>query len=265
MTAPNCSAIFNLERSRSRWLPFVLTSLAVAIWCVAGAPSAAAQVKTKVNAADGLTYVWIPPAMFQMGCSPNDLQCNENETPHFVKLSRGFWIGQTLVTQAAYQNVTGRNPSVFKGDRLPVETVSWDEAKAYCQAMKMRLPTEAEWEYAARGGSTAARYAPLAQIAWYSANSNGETHDVAQKQANAFGLYDMLGNVWEWVADWYGPYDENDAVDPKGPRTGRVRILRGGAVGLDEFFVRVSYRSWYDPGYHSYGDGYVNGFRCAGN
>jgi len=264
MKGPRRCAVFNRERSCRLWLLPILTLAAVAIWCAADAPSAAAQAKTKVNPADGLTYVWIPPATFRMGCSPDDQQCNENETPHSVKLTHGFWIGQTLVTQAAYQKVAGKNPSAFKGDRLPVETVSWDEAKAYCQAVKMRLPTEAEWEYAARGGSTAARYAPLAQIAWYSANSDGKTHDVGQKQANAFGLYDMLGDTWEWVADWYGPYDKNDAVDPKGPRTGRVRILRGAAVGLDEAYVRVSYRSWYDPGYHSYGDGYVNGFRCAG-
>ena len=259
------SAIFNRRRRFWLWVVPASTLFAIAIWRAGGTPSVAAQAKTKVNPGDGLTYVWIPPATFRMGCSSDDAQCNGNETPHSVKLTKGFWIGQTPVTQAAYQKLTGKNPSTFKGDQLPVESVSWDEAKAYCEAVKMRLPTEAEWEYAARGGSTAPRYAPLAQIAWYSANSGGKTHEVGRKQANGFGLYDTLGNVWEWVSDWYGPYDTNDAVDPKGPRTGHVRILRGAAFGLDESFVRVSYRSWYDPGYHSWGDGYVNGFRCAGN
>jgi formylglycine-generating enzyme required for sulfatase activity len=265
MKVVNCSAIFRRGSRLGFWLLALLISSAIAAWRVDTAASVAAQAKTKANPRDGLTYVWIPPGTFQMGCSPNDSECNRNETPHSVRLTKGFWIGQTPVTQAAYKKVVGSNPSAFKGDQLPVETVSWDDAQAYCKAVAMRLPTEAEWEYAARGGSPAARYAPLAQVAWYSANSDATTHEVGKKQANAYGLYDTLGNVWEWVADWYGPYEGASAVDPKGPRTGRLRMLRGASFGLDASFVRVSYRSWYDPGYHSYGDGYVNGFRCAGN
>ena len=119
------------------------------------------------------------------------------------------------MTQQAYQRVTGQNPSDFKGANLPVETVSWDEAQSYCQAIGGRLPTEAEWEYAARAGSTGARYGDLDQIAWYSGNSGGKTHEVGQKQANAWGLFDMLGNVWQWTADWYAQ--------------GQSRALRGGA------------------------------------
>jgi len=265
MKVVNCSAIFRYGSRLGFWLLPLLISSTIAVWRVDTAPAVAAQAKTKANPRDGLTYVWIPPGTFQMGCSPNDSECNRNETPHSVRLTKGFWIGQTLVTQAAYKKVVGSNPSAFKGDQLPVETVSWDDAQAYCKAVAMRLPTEAEWEYAARGGSPAARYAPLAQVAWYSANSDGTTHEVGKKQANDYGLYDTLGNVWEWVADWYGPYEAASTVDPKGPRTGRVRMLRGASFGLDGSFVRVSYRSWYDPGYRSYGDGYVNGFRCAGN
>jgi len=260
-----CSVTVNHVRRLGFWALVLLLFSAIVAWRLGMAPSVRAQAKTKVNSRDGLTYAWIPPGKFRMGCSPDDSECNSNETPHSVTLTKGFWIGETPVTQAAYTKVMGRNPSLFKGEQLPVETVSWNEARAYCQAVEMRLPTEAEWEYAARGRSEASRYAPLDQIAWYSANSVGTTHEVGQKQANGYGLFDMLGNVWEWVADWYGPYNAVGVVDPQGPATGKLRILRGASFGLDGSFVRVSYRSWYEPGYHSFGDGYVNGFRCAGN
>jgi formylglycine-generating enzyme required for sulfatase activity len=174
---------------------------------------------------DGLTYVWIPSGTFRMGCSPDDSECFDNERPaHTVTLTRGFWIGQTAVTQAAYSKVMDGNPSTYHGAQLPVEEVAWDNAKVYCERIKMRLPTEAEWEYAARGGAEGARYAAVEHIAWYNANAASATHVVAQKQPNAFGVYDMLGNVREWVADWYGPYAAADAADPQGPRIGRFRV-----------------------------------------
>ncbi len=224
-----------------------------------------AQARTKVNPQDGLTYVWIPAGTFQMGCSPDDSECFGNEKPaHSVTLTRGFWIGQTLVTQAAYKKVMGYNPSHFHGDQLPVEEVSWDNAQAYCEGVHMRLPTEAEWEYAARGGSPNARYAPLDRIAWYSANSGGTTHAVGQKQANAYGLYDMLGNVWEWTGDWYDAnyYGHSEARDPTGPSSGSHRTVRGGSWVSGASNVRVSYRDYgLEPGNR----GFYIGFRCAGN
>lgn len=215
---------------------------------------------SKVNPKDNLMYVWIAPGTFQMGCSPNDSECNIDEQPrHLVTITNGFWMGATPVTQLAYRRVIDANPSKFKGDQSPVEMVSWDDAQAYCFAVEMRLPTEAEWEYAARGGSTAARYAPPARIAWYSTDSDGSTHQVAQKQANDFGVYDMLGNVWEWVADRYGPYQ--GSTDPKGPSYGSLRVMRGGSWNSDESVIRVSVRHSYGPQYRDPGVG----FRCVGD
>jgi formylglycine-generating enzyme required for sulfatase activity len=222
--------------------------------------------RTKVNAKDGLTYVWIPPGTFQMGCSAGDEECPDDEKPaHTITLTKGFWMGQTEVSQAAYKRVMGTNPSHFRGDRLPVEQVTWAEAKAYCTAVGMRLPTEAEWEYAARAGSKASRYGNIDAIAWYDSNSGSGTHEVGSKQPNAWGLHDMLGNVWEWVADWYDEnyYSQSPSQDPQGPSSGQDRLLRGGSWNYVPWFVRASNRLWYEPGVWLNLHGYY-GFRCGG-
>jgi formylglycine-generating enzyme required for sulfatase activity len=222
-------------------------------------------VQTRENLKDGLTYVWIPPGRFKMGCSPGDKECFDNEKPaHEVTITHGFWMGQTPVTQEAYQRVLGHNPSHFKGPRLPVEEVTWNEAQSYCEAVGMRLPTEAEWEYAARAGSATARYGNLDEVAWYIGNSDGQTHEVGQKQPNAFGLYDVLGNVFQWVADWYGQkYDEQKvAVNPTGPSSGQYRVLRGGAWAYNPRDARASYRYRSGPEPSNRNDNF--GFRCAG-
>jgi formylglycine-generating enzyme required for sulfatase activity len=241
---------------------FLLIFAAAAVWSAGGAPSVAAQAKTTVNPVDGLTYVWIPPGTFRMGCSANDSDCSIHETPvHSVTIRNGFWIGQTPVTQAAYRKVMGAKPGNPQGDRLPAGSLSWVEARTYCERVKMRLPTEAEWEYAARGGSAAARYGPLAQIGWYDANSGNRSHDVGQKQANGYGLYDMLGSVWQWVGDWYGFYEDAPAVDPQGPKSGEFRMLRGGSWASDASLVRVSLRLWSEPEDRALN---IFGVRCAG-
>jgi formylglycine-generating enzyme required for sulfatase activity/tRNA A-37 threonylcarbamoyl transferase component Bud32 len=216
---------------------------------------------TRTNARDGLTYVWIQPGTFQMGCSPGDSECHKDEQPaHQVSITKGFWLGTTPVTQQAYQRVVGTNPSLFKGADLPVETVNWDEAQAYCRAVGNRLPTEAEWEYAARAGTTGARYGDLNGIAWHSGNSGEKTHEVGQKQANGFGLFDMLGNVWQWVADWYGDYSAGAQSDPSGPAGGQYHVGRGGSWYGNPAGVRVSSRGRYEPGVRFN----LIGFRCAG-
>ena len=244
------------------WL--LILAVLIAVFALRGAetPRVAAHGRTKVNQVDGLTYVWIPPGTFRMGCPPDDSECSDNEKPaHTVTLTRGFWIGQTPVTQAAYSKVMGSNPSTYHGAQLPVEEVAWNDAKVYCERAKMRLPTEAEWEYAARGGTAGARYAAIKDIAWYNANAASTTHVVAQKQPNAFCVYDMLGNVREWVADWYGPYHAADAFDPQGPRTGQFRVGRGGSWYDSAQIARVSSR-----GNNGGGCGPAcHGFRCAAN
>jgi formylglycine-generating enzyme required for sulfatase activity len=218
---------------------------------------------TRVNAKDGLTYVWIPPGTFQMGCSVEDTECEDNEKPaHRVTITRGFWIGQTEVTQEAWKKVMGTNPSYVNGAKLPVENVGWEEAKTYCGVAGMRLPTEAEWEYAARAGSSGSRYGDLAVIAWFHGNSGVAPHEVGQKPANRFGLHDMLGNVGEWVADWFAnQYPPGNATDPKGPATGTFRTLRGGSFFHGPRFTRASSRMGFLPTGHRT----IDGVRCAGN
>jgi formylglycine-generating enzyme required for sulfatase activity len=215
-----------------------------------------------VNQKDGLTYVWIPPGKFMMGCSPGDNACKDDEKPpHEVTISNGFWMGKTDVTQAAYERVLEKNPSSFKGANLPTENVDWNEAESYCKAVGMRLPTEAEWEYAARAGSTESRYGDLNRIAWYSANGENQTHEVAQKQANAWGLYDMLGNVSQWTEDSKLLYASDSLRDPRGPASGQQRTLRGGAWSSGPEFVRVSGRAAILPKFHS---AFI-GLRCVEN
>ncbi len=224
-------------------------------------PSGPRPGEERTNPLDGLTYVRIPPDTFTMGCSPDDKECDTGEKPaHPVTISKGFWLGKSEVTQAAYEKVTGTNPSNFRSANRPVEQVSWTEADAYCKKAGRRLPTEAEWEYAARSGSTAARDGDLDQVAWYSGNSQATTHDVMTKGKNAFGLHDMLGNVWEWVADWSGPYSAAAATDPRGALSSDGKVVRGGSWYIHPQLVRASTRYGYGVSYRNYNFG----FRCAG-
>jgi len=227
----------------------------------------------RVNAQDGLQYVWIAPGNFMMGCSPGDNDCYDTEKPaHQVTLEKAYWIGQTEVTVGAYKRfveATKRKmPTVplklyrrWTDDNSPMVDVIWDEANQYCAWAGGRLPTEAEWEFAARGGSPQARYGDLDAIAWSKENSGNQTHDVAGKMANGLGLFDTLGNVWEWVKDWYDPhyYQSAAAHDPSGPTTGQEKVLRGGSWIVDSKLLRVSDRYSYKPDARS--DFF--GFRCV--
>jgi formylglycine-generating enzyme required for sulfatase activity len=219
---------------------------------------------TRVNPKDGLTYVWIPPGTFRMGCSVGDNECPDNERPaHDVTITKGFWIGQTEVTQEAYRRIIkDQNPSNHKGPTFPVDDIRWNQALAYCQAAGLRLPTEAEWEYAARAGDQRSRYGDIDAIAWYRGNSGNETHGVAQKSPNAWGLYDTLGNVTEWTADWYGDKFPIATTDPSGPTSGLYRVIRGNYWGRDSQEIRVSQRSAAGPD-DLRGSGGI-GVRCVG-
>ena len=217
--------------------------------------------KTLGQASPPAGMVLIPVGTFQMGCSPGDSECYSDESPrHQVTVSQ-FYMDVYEVTQADYQRVTGSNSSHFSGcSNCPVELVSWNEAKAFCERVGKRLPTEAEWEYAARGGTTGSRYGSVGSVGWYGDNSGNKTHPVGQKQANAYGLYDMLGNVWEWTADWSGDYSSSPSGDPQGPWFGTDRVVRGGGwFGNYDRSLRASFRGYLVPSIRS--DSL--GFRCA--
>lgn len=217
-----------------------------------------------------MRFILIPAGSFMMGCSPGDNECFPEEKPaHKVIITKSFEIGKYQVTQAEYQTVMQKNPSAFQGSNLPVESVSWEDAQQFCAALnkakdgyRYRLPTEAEWEYAARGGNESARYGSLEDVAWYRDNSGGATHPVGGKMPNAFGLCDTLGNVWEWVQDWYSAdyYGHSAESDPAGPASGEYRVLRGGSWrGVARGLARVSSRYILRPNVRSN----VLGFRCA--
>jgi len=215
-----------------------------------GVPRNNPQPRTWSNPADELAYVWIPAGTFMMGCSAQDSECKDDEKPsHQVNIEKGFWLGQTEVTIAAYRRFAAKHsrPSPAGDDSLPVSGVSWADAKEYCGAVGGRLPTEAEWEYAARGGNSEPYYGVISQIAWYAGNSDDVPHAVGKKQPNAFGLYDMLGNVAEWVWDRY--YDRYDFDSPAtGPEveqpfpSNALAVARGGFWESDASGLRVSHR-----------------------
>jgi formylglycine-generating enzyme required for sulfatase activity len=233
-------------------------------------PQQLAAPKTLRNSI-GMEFVLIPAGTFQMGSNDGD-----HEKPaHTVRLSRSFYLGKYEVTQAQWEAVMGNNPSAFKGDsNRPVEKVSWDDVQEFIRQLntkesgaRYRLPTEAEWEYAARAGSTTAYsfgddVSQLGQYAWYNMNAGGTTHPVGQLQPNGWGLYDMHGNVGEWVQDWYGKYESGAVTDPAGPQSGVTpgiglqRMNRGGGVGYLERPNRSASRSYRQTDWREYSLGF---------
>jgi len=212
-------------------------------------------------------FVSIRAGEFMMGCAPTDspympdgsfAKCDDDEKPsHRVRITKAFEMGKYEVTQAQWESVMGDNPSFFKGADRPVEQVSWDQVQQFIGDMnarqdgyRYRLPTEAEWEYAARAGSTGAFPDPpsLSASAWYdaegSALTKGETRPVGQKLPNSWGLYDMRGNVAEWVQDWYNAsyYQHSPPDDPAGPESDRYHLTRGGSYHVTAHYLRASDR-----------------------
>lgn len=210
-----------------------------------------------------ISVVRIPRGNFRMGsemivkaddhwdpcetCPPR----NDVERPvHKVTITRDFWMGEFDVTQAQWRAVMGSNPSYFKGDDLPVETVDFRDVQAFLTKLNamqnkwtVRLPTEAEWEYAARAGTSGETYGPIDEIAWYRANSGSTMHPVGKRKPNAFGLYDMLGSVWQWCQDWFEPYSKDAAIDPQGAKTGDRRATRGGCFYCEAAHIRAARRN----------------------
>jgi len=260
---------------RISWTAFLAAALAIggaifATGCRENVPVAAARP----GAAE---MVRLPGGAFTMGCSPGDADCAEHEKPPRPAAVNAFWMDATPVTNAAYRGCVsagackapdergcwfcnepdweqgvGLSPA-FKGDSQPVVCVDWGDADAYCRWSGKRLPTEAEWEFAARGGTTAARYGDLDAVAWWKGNAGGRTHPVGQKRPNAYGLYDMLGNVCEWTADIGTVTD--------GTNRGSVyRVLRGGSWLSYAWSVRASSRDGDGPLFPATS---YYGFRCV--
>jgi formylglycine-generating enzyme required for sulfatase activity/tRNA A-37 threonylcarbamoyl transferase component Bud32 len=237
------------------------------------------NIPVEIKDTVGITFKLIPAGSFVMGASPGDSDAYEDESPrHQVEITKAFYIGVYEVTQAQWQEVMGTTvrqqrdkadkdwPMRGEGHRYPIYYVNWDEAREFCRKLSARegvtyrLPTEAEWEYACRAGTTTKYYwgnNMNDDYAWYDDNSGNETHEVGRRSPNAWGLYDMSGNVWEWCSDWYGAnyYSSSPRQYPKGPSSGVVRVLRGGCWSVGARVVRSSLRLWVTPvlRYYNYG------------
>jgi formylglycine-generating enzyme required for sulfatase activity len=226
--------------------------------------------------------VFVEGGTFVMGCtSEQGSDCEPDEKPSHSVTLNSFYIGDAEVTQAQWKAVMGSNPSESKGDAFPVENVSWNDVQEFLARLNeaekeagstrvWRLPTEAEWEYAARGGTAERRCGGRCKysgsntaddVAWFDENSGGSAHPVKTKAPNDLGLYDMSGNVWEWVSDWHGSYGAGAQTDPAGAATGPYRVIRGGGWDAVAAFARVPNRSFGYP--DNSGDNGTRGFRLA--
>jgi formylglycine-generating enzyme required for sulfatase activity len=239
--------------------------------------------------------VWIAPGEFTMGSPGGEQDRSADEGPQTkVTISKGFWLGKCEITQAQWKALMGTsinklfarfcaerpppqgNVWIFpgEGDSLPMSCMTWEETMEFCKKLTQQertagrlpgdweytLPTEAQWEYACRAGTTGAYAGELDAMAWYADNSGNTTHPVGKKQPNAWGLYDMHGNVWEWCRDWYADKLPGGAVtDPVGAPSGTNRVLRGGSGGVPAGFCRSAFRNGGEPG----GRSFVVGFRLA--
>jgi formylglycine-generating enzyme required for sulfatase activity len=268
----------------SRRCVIICALFLVASWgagITGAAPRSPQDAKYETNAI-GMEFVTVPAGEFLMGCSEGakakPVECQDEEQPqHKVQITKAFEIQKTELTQKQWQTVVGTNPSVHKGDveHLPIENVSFEDVQAFLTKLNAkndgylyRLPTEAEWEYAARAGTTDQYVGALDDGAWYAKGEGGGdvekipamgggevTHPVATKKPNAWGIYDMRGNVQEWVQDYFDPdyYGSSPAADPKGPTTGDTRVVRGGSYHVRNWLTRVSLRANFPEAYQ-FGD-----------
>ena len=217
-----------------------------------------------------MEFVFIKPGTFIMGRTPYREDKGIHEFKHPVTLTSRYYIQTTPVTQKQWETIMGINPSHFKdsGSHAPVENVTWQDTQDFIAKLNRldrpnhyRLPTEAEWEYAARAGSEARfcygnDYSQLESYAWYKGNSGMRTHPVARKRSNAWGIFDIIGNVWDWCLDWRGEYPLDEAIDPTGPPEGRGKVLRGGSWGSDVWYLHSTDRHSRPPEYCNYNVGF---------
>ncbi|PPD23601.1 MAG: Sulphatase-modifying factor protein [Methylobacter sp.] len=221
-------------------------------------------------------FRWIEPGTFLMGSPEHEPERNKDETQHTVTLSKGFWLADCTVTQALWQAAMGTNPSEFQGEGRPVDRVSWNDAQAFIDtlnglkpALKLCLPTEAQWEYACRAGiQTPFSFGEQIDSSLVNFDGNNpyingkrseyrkQTVAVKSLPPNAWGLYEMHGNVWEWCRDWHGGYPTESVTDPQGPEAGVNRVLRGGSWIFNGRHARSAYRSHYEPDYRYYDFGF---------
>jgi formylglycine-generating enzyme required for sulfatase activity len=255
-----------------------------------------AEETVEVAGGVAMTFALVPPGKFLMGSPPSEIdgllrqspdakrEWYHDESLHVVTLTDPFYLGKTEVTQAQFRDLTGKDPSQFKGADNPVEEVSWDEARDYAARLTnrrgghlvYRLPTEAEWEYACRGGRSCSRPFGIADggaLSSLEANFDGNyqyggaaegpylqaTSRAGSYRPNALGLFDMHGNVWEWCADWYGPYPQGEITNPTGPAEGSLRVMRGGSWFSHSRDCRAANRGRMEPGSRNY----KLGFRLA--
>ena len=237
------------------------------------------QPPKEITNSIGMKLVLIPKGKFMLGSPESEEDRDDDETQHEVTISKDYYLGVHEVTQAQYEKVTGANPSYFQGDEIkgsssnhPVEQVSWEDAVEFCKKLSdlpeekaagrvYRLPTEAQWEYACRAGSKTAysfgeSSKSLGDYAWFNENSNDQTHPVGEKKANAWGLCDMHGNVFEWCGDWFNEYPKGAVSDPTGPKGGSGRMHRGGSWYGEAANCRSANRYWLDPSDRINGIGY---------
>ena len=195
----------------------------------------------------------MPGGSFMMGSPSGEKGRDNDEGQHRVTV-KSFLVCRTECTQAAWDRIGGTDDRRWRGSDLPIEKVSWNDVTAWCRKAELRLPTEAEWEYACRAGTETRLYwgddpseREIGDYAWYRGNSNSQTHQVGQKKPNAWGLYDMSGNVWEWCSDRYADYDMDKQTDPKGPAGGSLRVLRGGYWNNSSEYCRSANRNRNSP------------------
>ncbi len=241
-------------------LLFLLATITVAAWH-GPATAQSENDESFVDPTTAMAFVKVPGGCFQMGDTLGGGSSDEKPA-HEVCLD-SFYMAQYEVTQGEYSKVVGSNPASFRrGERYPVEQVSWSDAQAFINTLNelsnrtYRLPTEAEWEYAARSDGQEEKFAggdDIAEYAWYAENSGRSTHPVGSKQPNGLGLHDLSGNVWEWCQDWYGSgyYAESPRDNPIGPPSGTYRVTRGGGWNDTARSLRLTDRNSKTPGYRN--------------